>query len=71
MITDQQLDQFRLDGTLLRIVRDFDPANDVQGIVVAWNDKQVMIRKRNRKIVKLDRSYIYQPFSEERALPEE
>lgn len=67
MITDHELDQYRLDGTLLRIVRDMDPANDVQGIVVAWNDQQVMIRKRNRKVVKLDRSYIYQPFAEERA----
>jgi len=66
MISEEQLDQYRLEGTKLRVVRDADPANDVRGIVVAWNDNTVMIRKANRKIVKLDRSYHYQPYSEQR-----
>lgn len=67
MITDELLDQYRVEGTMLRVVRDMDPVNDVQGIVVAWNDQLVMLRKKNRKIVKLNRSYIYQPLEEERA----
>lgn len=66
MITDQELDQFRLEGTQIRVVRDLDPVNDVLGIVVAWNDKQVMVRKRNRKLVKLDRAYLYEPATVER-----
>ncbi|MCZ8517981.1 MULTISPECIES: hypothetical protein [Paenibacillus] len=67
MITDEELDKYRLDGTLLRIVRDADRTNDVRGYVVAWDDETVMIRKRTRKVVKLDRSYVYQPYIETRA----
>ncbi|WP_028547819.1 hypothetical protein [Paenibacillus sp. UNC451MF] len=66
MISEEQLDHYRVEGTKLRVVRDADPVNDVKGIVVAWDDKTVMIRKQNRRIVKLDRSYHYQPFIEER-----
>lgn len=66
MITDDQLDQYRIEGTLLRVVRDADPGNDVKGIVVAWDDDTVMIRKQNRRIVKLDRNHHYQPFAVER-----
>lgn len=66
MITEEQLDQYRVEGTLLRVIRDIQPENDVKGIVVAWDDEHVLLRKRNRKIVKLDRSYTYQPFDEER-----
>ncbi|MFE5319148.1 hypothetical protein ACFQ88_10600 [Paenibacillus sp. NPDC056579] len=66
MISEEQLDQYRIDGTKLRVVRDADPVNDVKGIVVAWDDTTVMIRKQNRRIVKLDRRYHYQPFTEER-----
>ena len=36
MINEEQLDRYRVDGTLLRVVRDADPKNDVKGIVVAW-----------------------------------
>jgi hypothetical protein len=66
MITDEQLDEYRIAGTLLRVVRDADPANDVKGIVVAWDADVVMIRKPNRRLVKLDRRYLYQPFAEPR-----
>lgn len=61
MINDEQLDQYRVEGTLLRVIRDADPKNDVRGIVVAWNDDSVIIRKRNRNVVKLKRNYVYQP----------
>ncbi|MWV43767.1 hypothetical protein GRF59_08975 [Paenibacillus sp. HJL G12] len=70
MITDEQLNSYRLSGEMVRVVRDGIEDNDVKGIVVAWNDEQVMIRRRNRKVVKLDRKYIYQPFDEPRANPE-
>ncbi|GLI07918.1 hypothetical protein YDYSG_39480 [Paenibacillus tyrfis] len=66
MISDEQLDKYRVEGTLLRVVRDADKANDVKGVVVAWDDDTVMIRKQNRRIVKLDRSYHFQPFLEPR-----
>jgi RNase P/RNase MRP subunit p29 len=66
MITDEQLDQYRLAGTKVRVVRDADRANDVRGLVVAWDDKTVMIRKSNKRLVKLDRSYTYQPSSDTR-----
>jgi len=69
MITDEQLDRYRVDGTMLRVIRDADPANDVRGIVVAWNDDTVMIRKRNRRVLQLKREYVYQPIDAER--PEE
>jgi len=66
MISDEQLDRYRQEGTVLRVVRDINPENDVKGIVVAWNDHQVMIRKMNRKVVILDRKYTYVPYTEER-----
>ncbi|MFC0211141.1 hypothetical protein ACFFK0_01545 [Paenibacillus chartarius] len=68
MISDEQLDQYRIDGTMLRVVRDADPANDVRGFVVAWDDKLVVIRKRNRRLVQLDRNYTYMPYKEERPM---
>lgn len=67
MITEEQLDRYRQDGTLLRVIRDADRSNDVKGFVVAWDDRSVLIRKPNRRVVTLDRSYCYQPFSEPRA----
>ena len=67
MITDEQLDAYRIAGTKIRVVRDALEINDVIGIVVAWDEQQVMIRRMNRRIVKLDRGYIFQPFEEERA----
>jgi hypothetical protein len=65
MISDEQLDQFRLSGKLVKVVRDENPVNNVRGIVVAWDDESVLIRKRNRKIVKLDRQYRYELEREE------
>jgi hypothetical protein len=66
MISDEQLDAYRVEGTLLRVIRDAEPANDVKGIVVAWDGELVMIRKANRRLVKLDRHYLYIPFTQER-----
>lgn len=66
MISDEQLDQYRQEGTRLRVIRDADPNNDVKGIVVAWDDTVVMIRKGNRKLLKLDRNYVYQPVDDPR-----
>lgn len=69
MISDEQLDAYRVEGTLLRVVRDANRDNDVRGFVVAWDENSVLFRKRTRKVVKLDRRYVYQPYSEPRALP--
>jgi RNase P/RNase MRP subunit p29 len=66
MITDEQLDEFREIGTKLRVIRDIDPINDVKGIVVAWDEHSVLIRKQNRKVIKLVRSYTFQPWEQER-----
>ncbi|MCD1259141.1 hypothetical protein B5M42_009850 [Paenibacillus athensensis] len=66
MISDEQLDALRVEGTFLRVVRDVNPENDVRGYVVAWDDESVLIRKRSRKVVKLRRSYVYQPYTEPR-----
>ncbi|RAP78015.1 hypothetical protein [Paenibacillus montanisoli] len=61
MISEEQLDQYRIEGTALRVVRDGMEANDVFGIVVAWDAESVVIRKRSRRVVKLSRSYVYEP----------
>lgn len=66
MMTEEQLDEFRLNATPIRVIRDSEAINDVKGIVVAWDEEQVAIRKQNRKIVKLSRCYRYQPFEQER-----
>ncbi|WGU94967.1 hypothetical protein QJQ58_01395 [Paenibacillus dendritiformis] len=71
MIDETMLDRFRQEGTKVRVVRDMFEANDVIGIVVAWSEDEVMIRKRNRRIVKLSRNYLIQPFSEPRPELEE
>jgi hypothetical protein len=70
VITDEELDRYRVEGTKIRVVRDANPENDVRGFVVAWDDESVMIRKSNRRLVKLSREYIYQPAKMERANPE-
>lgn len=67
MITEEQLDAYRLEGTTLRVVRDNIEINDVLGIVVAWDADSVVIRKRNRKVVKLSRSYVYEPVTAPRS----
>jgi prolyl oligopeptidase PreP (S9A serine peptidase family) len=66
VITDDQLNQYREDGTKLRVIRDEDAINDVRGIVVAWDEHSVLIRKQNRKVLKLSRDYTYQPWELER-----
>jgi len=66
MISDKQLDRYRVDGMRLRVIRDSDPNNDVSGFVVAWDENSVLIRKQNRNVVKLDRTYVYQPRDMER-----
>lgn len=54
---EQQLDRYRVDGTKVRVIRDALEQNDVVGIVVAWDDAHVLIRKPNKRLVKLERSY--------------
>lgn len=66
MVSEQQLDAFRQSGELVRVVRDNLESNDVQGIVVAWDDEIVMLRKRSKRVVKLSRTYTYIAASEER-----
>ena len=66
MLTDEQLNEYRIEGTKVRIVRDNIEANDVKGIVVAWNEQSVIIRKQNRKVVEVSREYLLQPQTEER-----
>jgi hypothetical protein len=61
MVTDDQLDRWRLDGTRVRVVRDALEMNDVIGYVVAWDDAHVLIRRPNRRVVKLARSYTFVP----------
>jgi hypothetical protein len=63
---EQQLDRYRLDGTKVRVIRDALEQNDVVGIVVAWDDASILIRRPNRKVVKLDRSYRIQEADEPR-----
>ncbi|SDK98371.1 hypothetical protein SAMN05216191_101326 [Paenibacillus jilunlii] len=70
MISDEQLDAYRISGEKIRVVRDGLESNDVKGIVLAWDESQVMIRRPNKRVVKLDRNYIYQPFAEPRQDPE-
>lgn len=69
MITDERLNELRESGERVRVVRDNLEVNDVIGIIVAWSDEQIMVRKRNRRIVKLDRNYLIQLESEPRQSP--
>lgn len=69
MVTDEQLNAFRLNGTKVRVIRDNSEANDVVGLVVAWNDKEMLIRKANRRVVKLPRNYPVIPADAERPAP--
>ena len=61
MISDEQLDRFRMEGTKICVLRDDNSENNVKGIVVAWDEESVIIRKQNRKVVRLDRQYRYEP----------
>ncbi|GGD56036.1 hypothetical protein [Paenibacillus nasutitermitis] len=67
MISEEQLDAYRLEGTQVRVVRDAIEDNDVTGIVVAWDDEVVAIRRPNRRIVKVKRDYIIEPASAPRS----
>jgi RNase P/RNase MRP subunit p29 len=69
LITDEQLDAYRIEGIKVRIVRDADPANDIRGLIVAWDDESIVVRRPNRKVVKLSRNYLVQPASEKRPDP--
>ncbi len=66
LITDDLLENWRLKGELVRVIRDVNIENDVIGLVAAWNDQQLLIRKRNKKVVELARSYYIQSASAER-----
>lgn len=66
MVSEEQLDAFRVSGETVRVIRDEIEANDVLGIVVAWDESSVVIRKPSRRVVKLSRSYRYIPASEDR-----
>ncbi|KAA9003927.1 hypothetical protein F4V43_10935 [Paenibacillus spiritus] len=66
MISDEELNAYRLSGEKVRVVRDGLDSNDVRGIVLAWNDKEVMIRRPNRNVVKLSRDYLIMPAKEPR-----
>ncbi len=65
-MNEDQLDQCRVEGTKVRIVRDALEQNDVVGIVVAWDDEYVLIRRPNRRVIKVKRDYPMQPASEPR-----
>lgn len=67
MITDEELDRYRQEGVKIRVERDADAANDVKGYVVAWDGETVLLRKQNRKLLKLPRDYRYVPDEEVRA----
>ncbi|MDF2938610.1 MAG: hypothetical protein K0Q90_3983 [Paenibacillaceae bacterium] len=67
MVTEEMLQQFRLSGSRVRVLRDADPANDILGIVVAWDEETVLLRKINRKLVKLSREYRYEAGTVEKA----
>ncbi|CAH0117559.1 MULTISPECIES: hypothetical protein [unclassified Paenibacillus] len=69
MISEEQLDAYRQAGTKIRVVRDILERNDVIGIVVAWDDEHALIRRQNRRVVQVKRTYLFQPFDEERQNP--
>lgn len=70
MVTDEQLDYYRMNEIRIRVIRDANVRNDVKGYVVAWNDEYVLLRKGNRRVIKVPRHYPMQPLSEERMEPE-
>lgn len=66
MISDEELNAYRLSGEKVRVVRDALDSNDVRGIVLAWDEQSVMIRRPNKNVVKLDRRYFIQPSKQPR-----
>jgi hypothetical protein len=65
-VDEEQLDRYRLEGTKVRVIRDALEQNDVVGFVVAWDDANILIRRPNRRVVKLDRKYLVQEAAEPR-----
>ncbi len=65
-MNDDQLDQYRVEGMKVRVVRDALEQNDVVGIVVAWDEEHLLIRRPNRRVVKVKRGYDLQLASEPR-----
>lgn len=70
MITEEQLDAFRQSGEPVRVVRDGLAANDVYGIIVAWDDSSLVLRKVNKRVVKLSRDYTLERAADERGVPD-
>ncbi|MFC5702811.1 hypothetical protein ACFPVX_16035 [Cohnella faecalis] len=66
MISEEMLDKYRVEGTKVRVIRDALVQNDVVGIVVAWDDEFFLVRRPNRRVVKLGRGYKLQPADEPR-----
>ncbi|MFB5266409.1 hypothetical protein ACE41H_06365 [Paenibacillus enshidis] len=66
MSSDEVLDVYRVSGEKVRVIRDGLKENDVVGIVLAWDDEHLLIRRPNRRVVKLSRNYTVQPFKEPR-----
>lgn len=71
MISDEQLNEYRISGEKVRVVRDVLEENDIRGIVVAWDETHVLIRRPNRNVVKLDRRYSIRPAKEPRLVPDQ
>lgn len=69
MMSEEELDGYRQSGEKVRVVRDGIRENDVRGIVIAWDDEHVLIRRPNRNVAKLSRSYIIQPSKDPRIDP--
>jgi hypothetical protein len=69
MVSEEQLDAFRISGEQVRVVRDGMEMNDIIGIVVAWDDTTAVIRKFNRRVVKVSRNYLYVSLAAERPDP--
>ncbi|WP_046215444.1 hypothetical protein [Paenibacillus wulumuqiensis] len=69
MMSEEELDAYRQSGEKVRVVRDGIRDNDVRGIVIAWDDEHVLIRRPNRNVAKLSRSYIIQPSKDPRIDP--
>ncbi|MBD3918553.1 hypothetical protein H8B09_07300 [Paenibacillus sp. PR3] len=70
MITEEQLDAFRQSGEPVRVVRDGLAANDVYGIIVAWDDSSLVLRKVNKRVVKLSREYTLERAADDRSVPD-
>jgi hypothetical protein len=55
------LNELRIAGKKVRVIRDAVPENDLYGIVIAWDATHVLLRKQNRKVVKVSKQYEIQP----------